>query len=67
MYSQLQMDIGLWYGNLANLVRHSKYWDYYKPEHEILVFITYGPRRGKTSLRGFRQSEFQAGLLSYRD
>ena len=24
VYSQLQMDIGLWYGNLANLVRHSK-------------------------------------------
>ena len=27
----------------------------------------YGPRREKTCLRGFRQSEFQTGLISYRD
>ena len=27
----------------------------------------YGPRRDKTCLRGFRQSEIQASLLSYRD
>ena len=26
-----------------------------------------GPRREKTCLRGFRQSEFQTSLLSYRD
>ena len=28
---------------------------------------SYGPRREKTCLRGFRQSEFQSSLLSYRD
>ena len=26
-----------------------------------------GPRREKTCLRGFQQSEFQTSLLSYRD
>ena len=26
-----------------------------------------GPRRNKTCLRGFRQCEFQTGLLSYTD
>ena len=26
-----------------------------------------GPRRDKTCLRGFRQSEIQTSLLSYRD
>ena len=29
--------------------------------------VSYGPRREKTCLWGFRQSEFQTGLLSYRD
>ena len=29
--------------------------------------ISYGHRREKTCLRGFRQSEFQTSLLSYRD
>ena len=29
--------------------------------------LSYGPRREKTCLRGFRQSEFQTSLLSYRD
>ena len=28
---------------------------------------SYGPRREKTCLRDFRQSEFQTGLLSYTD
>ena len=28
---------------------------------------TFGPCRKKTCLRGFRQSEFQTGVLSYRD
>ena len=27
----------------------------------------YGPRRDKTCLRDFRQSEFQTSLLSYSD
>ena len=31
------------------------------------VHVLYGPRREKTCLRGFRQSEFQTNLLSYRD
>ena len=29
--------------------------------------VLYGPRREKTCLLGFRQSEFQTDLLSYRD
>ena len=29
--------------------------------------LTYGPRREKTCLRGFRKSETQTSLLSYRD
>ena len=29
--------------------------------------LEYGPRREKTCLWGFRQSEFQTSLLSYRD
>ena len=35
--------------------------------HEILVLITYGPRREKTCLQGFRKREFQTSLLSYTD
>ena len=30
-------------------------------------FVSFGPRREKTCLRGFRQSEIQTSLLSYRD
>ena len=30
-------------------------------------YRSYGPRREKTCLRGFRQSEIQTSLLSYRD
>ena len=33
-------------------------------ENNIIII---GPRREKTSLRGFHQSEFQTSLLSYRD
>ena len=33
----------------------------------IKLLILYLPRREKTCLRGFRQSEFQTRLLSYRD
>ena len=29
--------------------------------------MPYGPRREKTCLRGFRQSEFQTSPISYRD
>ena len=29
--------------------------------------LTYGPQREKPCLRGFRQSEIQTNLLSYRD
>ena len=32
-----------------------------------LVHLIYGPRREKTCLRGFGQSEFQTSLYSYRD
>ena len=31
------------------------------------LLFAHGPRREKTCLRGFRQSEIQASLLSYRD
>ena len=31
------------------------------------VIIIIGPRRDKTFLRGFRQSEIQTSLISYRD
>ena len=34
---------------------------------DLIVEVLYGPRREKTCLRGFRQSEFQTSLLSYRD
>ena len=30
-------------------------------------YTLYGPRRNKICLRGFRQSEIQTSLLSYRD
>ena len=33
----------------------------------LLVKIINGPRREKSCLRGFHQSEFQTSLLSYRD
>ena len=33
----------------------------------IEMQIIYGPRRDKTCLRGFQQSEAQTSLLSYRD
>ena len=33
----------------------------------VLLQTPYGPRREKTCLRGFRQSEIQTSLLSYRD
>ena len=29
--------------------------------------LPYGPRREKTCVRGFRQSDIQIGVLSYRD
>ena len=32
-----------------------------------LNMLINGPRRGKTCLKGFRQSETQTSLLSYRD
>ena len=32
-----------------------------------LADLTYGPRREKTCLRGFRHSEIQTSLPSYRD
>ena len=39
--------------------------------HVISIIISwadpYGPGREKTCLRGFRQSEIQTSLLSYRD
>ena len=35
----------------------------YQPEKDISI----GPQRDKTCLRGFRQSETQPSLLSYRD
>ena len=31
----------------------------------IYTELTFGPRRDKTCLRGFRQSEFETFLLSY--
>ena len=31
------------------------------------IASVFGPRRDKTCLRGFRQSEIQTSLLSYRD
>ena len=33
----------------------------------IIIEIIIGPRRDKTCLRSFRQSEFQTSLLSFRD
>ena len=33
----------------------------------LTIPLKYGPRRGKTCLRGVRQSEFQTSLLSYSD
>ena len=33
----------------------------------VRPILLIGPRREKTCLRCFRQSEFQTGLLSYRD
>ena len=39
---------------------------YLTPCSKIILLAQYGPRREKTCLRGFRQSEFQISLLSYR-
>ena len=36
-------------------------------EKHLCVKIIIGPRREKTCLRGFRQSEIQTSLLSYKD
>ena len=36
-------------------------------EDKLTPKYIYGPRREKTSLQGFRQSEIQTSLLSYRD
>ena len=33
----------------------------------VLVIVLYGPRREKTCLWSFRQSENQTSLISYRD
>ena len=40
------------------------------PQSELLMLLQlqlFGPRREKTCIWGFRQSEFQNSLLSYRD
>ena len=47
----------------------------HRPDNEFLLYYTdtkfklslFGPRREKTCLRGFQQSDIQASLLSYRD
>ena len=39
----------------------------YKKGSEDNIQLIIGPRREKTCLRGFRQSEIQTSLLSYRD
>ena len=38
------------------------------PEVDIYIMVkSFGRRRDKTWLRGFRQSKFQTSLLTYRD
>ena len=38
-----------------------------KDHAKYLSFLSYGPRREKTCLRGFRNGHTQTGLLSYRE
>ena len=54
----------------CNRTQNLKFGPYTICDNSRIAFIeavTYGPRREKACLRGFRQSEFQTGLLSYRD
>ena len=40
---------------------------YQKKKALAIMVVAYGPRREKTCLRGFQQSEFRTSLLSYGD
>ena len=51
--------------NVYNYMVSSQYVFVHVSRHQRLVI--YGPHREKTCLPGFRQSEFQTSLLSFRD
>ena len=56
-----ESQLSQWLGELEN---YAKVVYHVRPNKHTCL---YGPRREKTCLQGFRQSEFQTSLLSYRD
>ena len=61
-------------GTILGITREFSFKSTFKQTRDITSRYTnvcwqriYGPRREKTCLRGFRQSEFQTNLLSFKD